>query len=1417
MASFINRLLSRIRSPKPRGKRNRRDRCRKLRVEQMEFRRLLAGNLGAIDGNVYTDLTDNGFDPHNPPAVIGDPGIAGVTLSLFQDDGNGTFGAEDGVAIATDVTDTNGDYRFDGLGPGRYFVQQAAATGKLQRTAETLKTVDIDDTMSTGITALNIDTFDDTPASLSAGQGASDSARIATAVGEALGGERDILVNNTTPPAGATQPLTVDVASGLLSISAPPGVEGNVIVSYDGLDADADTLDFTTLSPVDLTANNGEAFHFLIGSEAGNTLTVTVYSGDGTRFSSTTVPLTVTPNGGEASEDLIIPFTDINTNAPGGAVDFTNVTAIRFQVDVAAGADAQVNFTRIVAPDVTTQNFANLDPLSIGDLVFSDANNNGLFDGTDTGIQNVRVELFEDTNLNGVYDDGVDQPVAGATPQLTDANGNYLFDNLFPGEYIVLVPDSQFTAGNPLFGFLSSSGNDPAPDPDTVTTNNDDNGTLVVGGVATAAVTLASGAEPTNDGDNNNNSDLSVDLGFSPQVDLTVVKTADVTTVSAGNQITYTVVVSNAGDATATNVVVTDDLPDLSPDNLVIVGTPTTTGNGTVTLTGTNPGEIQVTYPSLTPGQSETITIVVQVPATAAAAAAITNNASVVSDGVETNTADNADDADVEIDRQAALTLTKTDSPDPSNVGDTLTYTILVTNTGPSTATNVVVSDTLPAGLTFVDVQTTAGTASEASGVITALVGTLAPNASATITVETTIDSTFAGSTIPNSATAQADEAPQVTANAETTVNPQVDLSITKTDDVDPVNRGDQLTYTLQIANAGPSGATNVEVVDTLPAGVTFVSATGGTVTPPSGGGSDVIVAVGNIASGGSATVTITVNVSQSAAASLTNNAIVRSTESTGGFDVDTTNNSTSETTATQAEIDLAITKSDSADPATPGSSLVYTIVVTNNGPSDATGVRVTDNLPDGIQITSATSTVGTVTIPASAQDTTPANNDDLIVNVGALANGATATITVNATVLPGTTGTLSNVATVDSTDTSLIESDTTNNTDTETTALTPSVDLRVTKADAADPIIAGNALTYTIMVTNDGPSTATNVNLSDTLPSGVTFTSATSTQGTVSHAAGVVSGNLGTLAPGATATVTLIVGVNPATRGTITNTASVTSTETDSNTTNNSGSADTTINGSVDVRITKADSVDPVAAGGSLTYTIIVTNDGPSTATSVVVSDTLPANVTFVSGTSTVGTVANASGVVTATVGTLAPGASATITLNTTVASTATTALSNTATVTSAETDTNTANNSATQSTQLAVPGSISGVVYIDVNRNGVSDSGDTPISGVTITLTGTDMLNNSVSRTTTTNANGEYTFDNLLPGTYQVAQTQPTGFQDGQTNVGTPASGATAGTNQISTINLASGVDAQAFNFGELRSGLTKRRFLASPENFA
>jgi uncharacterized repeat protein (TIGR01451 family) len=247
-------------------------------------------------------------------------------------------------------------------------------------------------------------------------------------------------------------------------------------------------------------------------------------------------------------------------------------------------------------------------------------------------------------------------------------------------------------------------------------------------------------------------------------------------------------------------------------------------------------------------------------------------------------------------------------------------------------------------------------------------------------------------------------------------------------------------------------------------------------------------------------------------------------------------------------------------------------------------------------------------------------------------------------------------------------------------TSKPPTADLAISKTDSPDPVTVGNNLTYTITVTNNGPSTATGVNVSDTLPAGETFVSATPSQGSCTGTS-TISCAVGSIANGGSATVTLV--VTPTQTGGISNTASVAGNEFDPNLNNNSATQVTTVNAapSADLSITKSDSPDPVNVGSSLTYTITVKNNGPSGATGVKMTDSLPETVTFVSATPSQGS-CNGTTTVTCSLGSLSNGASATVTI--VVTPTQAGSLSNTASVTSTEADPNTNNNSATEPTTV-------------------------------------------------------------------------------------------------------------------------------------
>jgi uncharacterized repeat protein (TIGR01451 family) len=223
--------------------------------------------------------------------------------------------------------------------------------------------------------------------------------------------------------------------------------------------------------------------------------------------------------------------------------------------------------------------------------------------------------------------------------------------------------------------------------------------------------------------------------------------------------------------------------------------------------------------------------------------------------------------------------------------------------------------------------------------------------------------------------------------------------------------------------------------------------------------------------------------------------------------------------------------------------------------------------------------------------------------------------------------------------------------------------------------------VTYTLTVTNNGPLNATNVTTTDTLPATVSYISATPSQGSCFQSVpGTVSCNLGSIANGGTATVLIRVTANTA--GTITNAASVQGTETDLNSANNSASAATTVTPRADVAVSQTAAPDPVLLGNTLTYTVTVRNNGPSTATGVVATDTLDANNTFQSATSTQGSCSLSGRIVTCNIGTLASGSTATVTIR--VTATKQGNVSNSVSVRANEFDPTSPNNSSSLSTKV-------------------------------------------------------------------------------------------------------------------------------------
>jgi uncharacterized repeat protein (TIGR01451 family) len=544
------------------------------------------------------------------------------------------------------------------------------------------------------------------------------------------------------------------------------------------------------------------------------------------------------------------------------------------------------------------------------------------------------------------------------------------------------------------------------------------------------------------------------------------------------------------------------------------------------------------------------------------------------------------------------LEITKTGNLDTIAFGDNLIYTVTVTNHGPDNATGVVVTDTLPAQLNYVSSSIPAPSVSVTDGNITWNIGGLNNDASATLDIVVTLKPFTTASTIKNIATVSGKESdPDETNNtaSENTGVRSADLQITKTDFPDPIGYTGNVTWVVTVTNNSTENASNVVVIDTYPSLYSTIQSTNGTIiltapqwlkdyamqtglpilTPPAGE-LQLLWDIGDLASGASVQMRVVATANFTLPPSpfelrllalmgpgllpnyiLPNSALVLSTLADPNF-----NNNTAYTiTSTDPGIpyaDLAITKIGNPDPVVPGDNVTYTVTIRNNGTENATGVFVLDGwLKSELSLQSAVTSTGTAnqTLPPWLIDainpggTPPADVDFLYWYVGDLANGDNATLTITASAnasVPSET-TIVNFAVVSA---PVLDANPTNNYAWSATSIAQA-DLAIIKTDSPDPVIAGDNLTYTLTVTNNGPGNATGVIVTDTLPATTTYLSDTPSTGTTDNASGTVTWNIGSLAYGASANLTIVVKAPPS-MGVITNNARVSGHEVDILTLNN-------------------------------------------------------------------------------------------------------------------------------------------------------------------------------------------------------------------------------------------------------------------------
>jgi len=677
----------------------------------------------------------------------------------------------------------------------------------------------------------------------------------------------------------------------------------------------------------------------------------------------------------------------------------------------------------------------------------------------------------------------------------------------------------------------------------------------------------------------------------------------------------------------ANNVVLTDTLLGGTTFGGVV-------SSGGFTLQSSSSSQAVFTLPSLAASSSVTLVFT----ATAPAGGPITNTATVASGNPDPVLSNNTASVETPVTPAAYLAVSKAQdfvpyAPGVVLPGATVTYTIVVTNNGPSTPATVGIVDTLASGVGFVAAGGSGWTCTFSAPNVSCSYGPpLPPGSSASVLI--TVTAPLASSTVfTNAADGFAGAFPggPFASNVVTlTTAAQADLNVSKTATPSPVLAGQLVTYVVTVQNFGPDVATNLVITDVFQGGASFGSVLGvsGGATLQSSSSTAVTFTVTSLGVGNSAVMTYTVVAPADGV--ITNTATVAS----DAVDPAPANNVFSTTTPVTPVVNLVVNKSAAPTLVLPGQTVTYVVTVNNAGPSTATGVVITDVFQGGATFGSVVATSGGATYQSNTSTA-------ITFTVASLSAGSSAVMTY--TVTAPTSGVITNTATAGAAE---LDSNPANNTASTTVTVTTGTDVRVVKTTPITQALAGQPVFYSVVVLNLGPLPATNIVITDVIQGGATFGGVVATSGGAtlsSSTSTAVTFTVSALPVGGLAVVVYSIIAPPT--GTITNTVTVAATEFDPQPANNTATITTPVVPVANLSISKAPSFPTAIAGtitpsAQLTYTILVTNNGPSPAANVVVTDVLPAGLTFVSATGSGWSCGNSGQTVTCTVSSLSVGA---------------------------------------------------------------------------------------------------------------------------------------------------------------------------------
>ena len=1088
------------------------------------------------------------------------------------------------------------------------------------------------------------------------------------------------------PNASTAIALTVDVGAAAYPSfvnRAWVAIPGDAVPANDGA---TDPVIVESIPDFAITKTAGGAF--VVGSQATYTLGITNTS-SGPSFGPTTVTDTLPAgltfvSGTGAGWTCGATGQVVTCTQPAGVPSGASIP-ITLTVDVlAAAAPSVTNRAHIQSPgDVNTSN----NSATVTTPVSNPA-------GADLTITKTHTGNFT-VGTNGVY-----------TLRVTNSG-----TTAFTGTFTIsdtLPAGLTFVSGPPPCPAVGQVITCTVTTPLNVGSSTSASITVAVGAAAFPAVTNRAHVSSPGDGNPNNNSAADPTTVVS-NIDLSITKTA-ATAFTVGSPASYTLAVSNVGTAaTQGTITVTDTVP---------VGLAFQSGTGAGWSCGASGSIVTCTNAGpLAPASSTSITLSVQVTAPAAPSVSNTAHVATPADAVSGN---NSSTVVTPVGTATAPDLTLAKSATSAFVvGGTATYSLAVTNAGSAaTSAALTVTDTLPAGLAFASGTGTGWSCAAAGQVVTCTnAGPLGIGATSSVTLTVTVAAPAVPSVTNTAHVATPGESnPNNNSGSVTTpvtAPSGVDLTITKTH-TGNFTVGTNGVYTLRVTNSGTVAFSGtLTIVDTLPAGLTFVSG-----PPPCPAVGQVITCTVTtpLNVGSSTSASITVAVGPAAAPSVTNRAHVASS-----LDGNPNNNTASDPTTVLSIPDLAISKS-ATSAFTVGSSATYGLTITNVSTGSTTGaLTVTDTLPAGLSFASGTGTGWSCAATGQVVTCT---------NAGPLAASASTAITLTVNVSAPAAPSVTNRAWISTPG----DANTTNDLGTAVTpvAVPGAPNLALAKSHTGT-FVTGQQGTYTLAITNAGSAATTGtIPVTDTLPTGLTFATGTGTSWSCGATGQVVTcTNPGPLATAASTSIALTVNVSAAALPSVTNRATV-ATPGDTDNTNDVGTDPTTVVSVPDLTIAKTTS-STFTVGGTATYQLAVTNvsAGPTTG-NITITDVLPAGLTYQSFTGA-GWSCSAVGqtVTCVSPGPLGASASSTVSIQVGVGSAAVPSVTNTATV-STPGDLNTTNNSSTISTPVATT-----LLDLSIGKSLVG----TLVAGQNATYALT-ILNNSTQPTT-----GPVTVTDLLP----------------------------------------------------------------------